>query len=88
MRFEPMETRPTEEHRPFLVLRHGNSVADFLIQQVTVYEGQLYPDELNGAIDWDDRVTDAIGWCAIGPIRMPETLDHSGFRIVEAASND
>lgn len=33
-----------------------------LILQVSNFEGQMYPDYLDGCIDWSDRVLDATHW--------------------------
>jgi hypothetical protein len=75
MHFKPMEECPMREGVPFLVLRHGNDVAAFLIQQVQAFEGNLYPDQLDGAIDRGDRITDAVGWCDIGAVHAPLTIE-------------
>lgn len=77
MHFLPLDNHPLEEGRPFLVLRHGNDAADFLIQQVQCFEGQIYPDALDFVVDFSDRITDAVGWCEIVGVRAPETLDYS-----------
>jgi len=77
MRFKPMCECPMREGIPFLVLRHGNDVADFLVQQVQVFEGQIYPDSLGAAVDWGDRITDAVGWRDLGAIDAPITIEVS-----------
>jgi hypothetical protein len=60
--WRPIKTAPTDELEPFLVLMPKNDVADFVIVQVSRFEGRLYPDALNGAIDWDDGITTATHW--------------------------
>ena len=75
MNFAPMDEAPKVEGLPFLVLRHGNDAADFLIQQVQYFEGQIYPDALEFAVDWDDRITDAVGWTPIAYMHPPQTVD-------------
>jgi hypothetical protein len=58
-----IKTAPMDdEMRPFLVLLPKNDVAPFVILQVTPFEGSLYPDHMDGNIDWDDRVTTATHW--------------------------
>jgi hypothetical protein len=47
------------------VLCHANDVCDSLAVQVSNFEGQMYPDHLDGLIDWEDRVTDATHWCEL-----------------------
>ena len=69
--------RPTDEGgAPFLVLRPGNDVAAFVIEQVSVFEGQMYPDAANGLIDWDDRITDATHWKPTGMVPRVEVIEH------------
>lgn len=75
MRFLPISDCPMREGAPFLVLRHGNSISDFLIQQVQAFEGNLYPCALDGAVDYFDRIPDAVGWCEIGAIHLPVTIE-------------
>ena len=60
--WQPIETAPTKEDAPFLVMTPGNGVARFLILQVTRFEGELYPDHLDGAVSYSDRVTNATLW--------------------------
>lgn len=72
MEWQPIETAPMDEKESFLVLRKGNDMADFLIVQVSVFEGRMYPDLMDGLIDWDDAVTDATHWTkAILPEATP-----------------
>lgn len=68
-----IKTMPQTEDVPFLVLLPKNSVADFVIVQVTRFEGQIYPDHMDGAIDWDDRVTTATHWMPAEPPPKPPT---------------
>lgn len=75
MRFKAMDQFPWREGVPYLVLRHGNDAADFLVQQVQVFEGHLYPDALDFCVDWDDRVEDAVGWLPLDGIIAPETIE-------------
>lgn len=75
MKFKPIQDLDMPEGEPFLVLRHGNDAHKFLIQQVQIFEGQMYPDALAFAIDWSDRITDAVGWMEIAQIAEPETID-------------
>lgn len=60
--WQPIATAPTDEFAPFLVEVAGNEIADRLVLQVSVFEGNMYPDHLAGAIDWADRVTNATRW--------------------------
>lgn len=76
MQFLPMDDCLMLEGTPFLILRHGNDAADFLIQQVQVFEGQMYPDAMEFAVDWDDRITDAVGWMPIAYTHPPLTIEH------------
>jgi hypothetical protein len=52
----PIESAPTSEAEPFLVLRHGIAV------QVSWFEGRLYPDALEACVDFDDGIADATHW--------------------------
>lgn len=65
MNWQPIATSPMTETEPFLVLRPGNDVAPFVIEQVSRFEGQMYPDAKHGFIDWDDRITDATHWAPV-----------------------
>lgn len=77
LKFRPMVDYPIEEEgAPFLILRHGNDMHSFLIQQVQNFEGQMYPDELDGIVDYSDAVPDAVGWCDIPRLVEPVTVDH------------
>lgn len=60
--WHPIETAPAKEDAPFLVMTPGNGVARFLILQVTRFEGELYPDHLDGAVSYSDRITNATHW--------------------------
>ncbi len=57
-----IRTAPKTEDMPFLVLTPGNDVADFVILQVTRFEGVLYPDHLDGSLDFRDAVENATHW--------------------------
>ena len=70
--WRPIETAPTKEDVPFLVMTPGNGVARFLILQVTRFEGALYPDHLDGAVSYSDRITNATLW-----MPAPEAADAS-----------
>lgn len=39
-----------------LVLLSGNDVCETLIMQCSLFQGNFYPDHLNGLIDLDDAV--------------------------------
>lgn len=74
--FGPMGDYPIEEEgNPFIILRHGNDMHSFLIQQVHNFEGGIYPDELNCAVDHTDAVVDAVGWCDVPHMIEPKTID-------------
>lgn len=60
--WQPIDTAPTKEDAPFLVMTPGNGVARFLILQVTCFEGALYPDHLDAAVSYSDRITNATHW--------------------------
>ncbi|MGQ3297712.1 hypothetical protein [Reyranella sp.] len=60
--WQPIETAPTKEDVPFLVMTPGNGVARFLILQVTRFQGALYPDHKDGTVGYDDAVTNATHW--------------------------
>ena len=63
--WQPIETRPKDECVPFLVALPKNYVADFVAIQVSNFEGQMYPDHLDGLIDWSDRVLNATHWMSL-----------------------
>lgn len=52
---------PKEEGISFLVLRPTQEGPP-IIEQVSWFEGRLYPDALEGAIDWGDGITTATYW--------------------------
>ena len=63
-----MNTYPINvEAQPYLLLLPKNSVADFVIVQVSNYQSNAYPDHLDTNIDYDDRVdlTKALMWCSV-----------------------
>ena len=45
-----------KEGEPVLCLFDGNDVCDKLIMQCSLFEGRMYPDHLDGLIDYDDAV--------------------------------
>lgn len=49
------EDNPKEDES-VLCLFNGNDVCEFLIIQCSMFEGRMYPDHLDGLIDWDDAV--------------------------------
>ena len=65
--WQGIDSHPTTEHEPFLILRPGNSVCSSLVQQVSMFQGDMYPDELDANIDYTDRITDAKGWKPLPP---------------------
>ncbi|CAB4167967.1 hypothetical protein UFOVP860_72 [uncultured Caudovirales phage] len=52
---------PEEEGISFLVLRPTHDGPP-IIEQVSRFEGRLYPDALEGAIDWGDGIETATRW--------------------------
>jgi hypothetical protein len=66
MNWKPIETRPmAQEEVSFLVLLPKNDVANSVILQVSIFQGEMYPDHLDGIIDFNDRVTNATHWCEL-----------------------
>ena len=45
-----------KEDESVLGLFDGNDVCDKLIMQCSLFEGRMYPDHLDGLIDYDDAV--------------------------------
>lgn len=67
-----MDDAPKEEDGvPFLVRLPKNSVADFIAMQVTIFEGRMYPDHLDGNIDYQDGIENATGWMPLPPKGKP-----------------
>lgn len=62
MVWQPIETAPTSEEEPFLVLLPKNGVAPFVVLQVSRFEGRLYPDARDACIDWENGITTATHW--------------------------
>lgn len=61
--WRPIETAPRDEsYGPFLVRIPKNDVADSIAIQVSIFEGQMYADVMDGIIDWEDRITTATHW--------------------------
>jgi len=69
--WQPIETRPKDECVPFLVALPKNYVADFVAIQVSNFEGEMYPDHLNGLVNWNGRVLNATHWM---PLPTPPKL--------------
>lgn len=65
--WQPIETAPLADEGNFLVLRHRHPAlgADWWVEEVFAFEGQMYPARLLDGIDWDERVTDASHWVAL-----------------------
>lgn len=57
---------PTEEGASFLVLRPALDSPP-IIEQVSRFEGRLYPDALEGDIDWGDGIETATHWRPLPP---------------------
>lgn len=64
-KWQPLATKPVAEGVSFLVRRPGNDTAKSTAMQVSIFEGQMYPDHLDYGISWDDRVTDATAWAPL-----------------------
>ncbi len=62
MDWQPIETAPKDEDRPFLVLIPGNDVCKSLAVQVSNFQGEMYADCMDGIIDWEDRILGATHW--------------------------
>lgn len=60
--WQPIETKPEEGSGSFLVLLPENGVADYVVLQVSIYEGRMYPDARDACIDWKDGITTATHW--------------------------
>lgn len=56
MSWQPIETAPTREDEPFLILRRG------VVIQVSWFEGRMYPDAREACVSWEDGITDAQAW--------------------------
>lgn len=57
----PIESAPKQDDHSFLVRRDVGRGMTF-VMQVSRFEGQMYPDHLESAVDYDDRITDATHW--------------------------
>lgn len=69
-----MESAPFELEGNFLVERKAGS--DKYIEEVFVFEGNMYPAREMAGVSWDSRVTDALRWMPIpdaAPIDRPST---------------
>lgn len=63
--WQPIETRPEAEAEPFLVMTFNDDRADcfdYVVVQVSNFEGQMYADGRQAIIDYDDRITNAVAW--------------------------
>jgi len=61
-KWKTIETAPKDDLIPFLVLLPKNDVADYIVLQVSRYEGRMYPDAKDACIDWEDGITTATHW--------------------------
>ncbi|ASD50477.1 hypothetical protein FDI24_gp196 [Acidovorax phage ACP17] len=59
------ELSDMDECMSILVLRRGNEAADTIVTQAQLFEGSLYPDDLDFCADYEDRIQDAIAWMYI-----------------------
>lgn len=64
-----------QEHigESFLVLLPKNDMAPYVILQVSLYEGRMYPDARDGCIDWENGITTATHWMPLTP--APEVAE-------------
>ncbi len=67
----PMESAPMIEGGTFLIVRLLGGETGPLVEQVSVFEGKLYPDAKGFNVDYGDRIEDADGWL---PILLPLPL--------------
>src|SRR4051812_7944839 len=65
--WQDIATVPTSEDEPFLVRLPGNDMCKTLAIQVSIFEGNMYPDCKDGIIDWEDRITNADAWMPLPP---------------------
>lgn len=53
-----------EEDESVLCLFNGNDVCEYLIMQCSMFESRMYPDHLDGIIDYGDAVNPTM-WARI-----------------------
>jgi len=71
--WRPISEAPKSEHKPFLVQLPGNDMADYIVMQVSNFEGRMYPDARDGCIDWEDGITNAVAWRPLPePMKTPQ----------------
>jgi len=68
MEWQPISTAPKDGRFSFLVLMPGNDVADFVVLQVSNFEGRMYADGKDAIIDYQDAITSATHW---QPLPLP-----------------
>ena len=59
--WEYIDSRPTSENAPFVVLCKTENYG-FVEIQVSNFQGDMYPDYLDLNIDYSDRVVGAVYW--------------------------
>lgn len=60
--WQPIASAPHDEESTFLVRMPWREPGPFLVLQVTVFQGDMYPDHLGFNVAFDDRVTNATEW--------------------------
>lgn len=71
MSWQPISTFPKDESIHFLVMTPGNESAPFLVKQVSVFEGNMYPDADGCMVNWIDRIQNASHWMPIPALPAP-----------------
>ncbi len=66
-KWQLIESMPRNEEKPFLVLMDSGE-KDLVVMQVSMFEGNLYPDHLGAAIDYHDIVTTAKYWMPLNAL--------------------
>lgn len=62
--WQSIETAPKDDdYGSFLVLTPANDMCkEGIVLQVSCFEAFMYPDHLDGCIDWNDRILNATHW--------------------------
>jgi hypothetical protein len=69
----------SDEVMSVLLLRPNQDDDGFHIVQASAFQGDLYPDHLEGNVGWNDRIEDALYWRPMPamPRMMELTVDRS-----------
>jgi len=87
--WQSIETMPKDELVPYLVRTPKNAVSDYVVVQASWFEGRLYPDGLDGNIDWQDGIENATHWMPRpGDIALTNGAEPAPAKVMHSPSSE